>query len=445
MIEVPRDAPSPCHNAWKCQLHIKFDFANFPELQNKKARHTNDASMTTTKTVLTNERTEFDGQIQTMKTSFSEQLTIIKEQGAKKESKAKACIAAVEQTYNKAQMDMLTEYKTWVYCCISYRLQQDPPMPARTLPLPPEPWQWVPHPVKCFCTSPDESLHQHFYRQQAGSFDTRYLWPPYPLHRHGDQRMWDWSSWHWSQMQLDQPQWWQSNQLRYPVGILLWVCPRKSLMDNLIATHLDHTTTTSTTHSPMNVETNPTPTTTNNYEPEESPYSKYHLPPRQQNHICLIFNNMNSLHTKSLAELMAKVKQYLSYEPTVLRIIETNRNWAHSDQTTKPLQTTLNVMNQDCAKVTTAHYREQHSVTNTYQPGSVAQITLKPLSNRIDSIDSNRLGQWSHQEMRLDGTCSLFIYTGYWPCKAPANSKKTTTWDQQVRGMMRRGITDPNP
>ena len=95
---------------------------------------------------------------------------------------------------------------------------------------------------------------------------------------------------------------------------------------------------------------------------------------------------MNSLQTENLSELMTKVKQYLSYEPTVLGIIKTNRNWARPDQTTKPLQTTMNMMNQDCAKVTRAHYQEQHTATNTYQLGGVTQITLKPLLNRIDSI-----------------------------------------------------------
>ena len=92
-----------------------------------------------------------------------------------------------------------------------------------------------------------------------------------------------------------------------------------------------------------------------------------------------------------------------------------------------------------------AHYREQHSSMNIYQPGGVTQITLKPISNRVASIGSDKLGWWAKQEIRLDGTWSLFIYTSYQPCKAPANSKKTTTWDQQVRTLIHRGITDPDP
>ena len=156
---------------------------------------------------------------------------------------------------------------------------------------------------------------------------------------------------------------------------------------------MPHTDTTSTTPTPpMTAETTTAPATTHTYKPDESPYSKYPLTPRQKNHIRLIFNNMNSLQTKSPAELTAKVKPYQSYEPTVLGLIEMNRNWACTDQTTKPLQTTLNVMNQDHAKVTTAHYREQHSSMNIYQPRGVTQITLKPISNRVDSVSSNKLG-----------------------------------------------------
>ena len=87
-----------------------------------------------------------------------------------------------------------------------------------------------------------------------------------------------------------------------------------------------HTDTTSTTPTPpMTAETTTTPATTHTYKPDKSPYSKYPLTPRQKNHIQLIFNNTNSLQTESLAELTAKVKEYQSYEPTVLGLIEMNR------------------------------------------------------------------------------------------------------------------------
>ena len=87
---------------------------------------------------------------------------------------------------------------------------------------------------------------------------------------------------------------------------------------------MPHTDTTSTTPTPpTTAETTTPPATTHTYKPDKSPYSKYPLPPRQKNHIWLIFNNTNSLQTESLAELTAKIKQYQSYEPTVLGHIKT--------------------------------------------------------------------------------------------------------------------------
>ena len=40
-------------------------------------------------------------------------------------------------------------------------------------------------------------------------------------HGHRDGRKWDWSSWHGSRTQLDQPQWWRLKQLRCPLRIFL--------------------------------------------------------------------------------------------------------------------------------------------------------------------------------------------------------------------------------
>ena len=50
--------------------------------------------------------------MQMMRNSFTDQLKIIKEDGAKHDTEAKRRIADAEQTYNKAQEAMLTEYKT---------------------------------------------------------------------------------------------------------------------------------------------------------------------------------------------------------------------------------------------------------------------------------------------------------------------------------------------
>ena len=108
LITIPKqDAPSPRCVTWKHQPHIKFDSANFPKLQSKKACHADDASAAMANTMLMDECSKFVSQIQLMKMSFSKQLAIIKEQGAMKESKAKAHITAAEQTYICVESDMI--------------------------------------------------------------------------------------------------------------------------------------------------------------------------------------------------------------------------------------------------------------------------------------------------------------------------------------------------
>ena len=200
-------------------------------------------------------------------------------------------------------------------------------------------------------------------------------------------------------------------------------------------------------HTPIQQQCtlSPDPTLQSLQETTEQPRYTDSLPPLKKNHIRIIYNNTNSLKTECNAELQSMITEYLDYEPTILGIIETNWNWSQMEKTTKPLQQAANILNQDHVKITTVHYQEKHSAANVYQPGGVAQLTFKPLSNRINDVGSDDLGRWSWQEICLNGTCSLFTYTGYRPCKAPVNSKKTMTWDQQVQGLLQCGIDDPDP
>ena len=103
------------------------------------------------------------------------------------------------------------------------------------------------------------------------------------------------------------------------------------------------------------------------------------------------------------------------------------------------------LQNSTSTRVTTSHYKEDHTKHNIYKPGGVAQLILKPLTTRINTVGSDDLGRWAWQELRLDGARSLFIVTAYRPCPRSNNSKFTTTWDQQHRGLLRRNITDPDP
>lgn len=89
---------------------------------------------------------------------------------------------------------------------------------------------------------------------------------------------------------------------------------------------------------------------------------------------------------------MAKLKQHLPCNPAALGTIETNQSWAISHKTTKPLQAMKSAMSQGRVKLAAAHYREKHSAKSARQPGGVTQIMMKPMSNHVDSADSDKLG-----------------------------------------------------
>ena len=110
-IAVPKkDAPSPRRSAWKRMPQLKYDSANFPEIQAKKTRTDDDASARTAATALTDERTEFDSRMGTMKESFTAQLNAIKEAGQKKEASNAQRISQAEHTFTTAKDQMIQEY-----------------------------------------------------------------------------------------------------------------------------------------------------------------------------------------------------------------------------------------------------------------------------------------------------------------------------------------------
>ena len=63
---------------------------------------------------------------------------------------------------------------------------------------------------------------------------------------------------------------------------------------------------------------------------------------------------------------------------------------------------------------------------------------------KISGNDASGLGRWSW--IQLDGKDNIRtqIITAYRPCKAPATSGLTTTWDQHVQYIQNKGLhTDP--
>ena len=110
------------------------------------------------------------------------------------------------------------------------------------------------------------------------------------------------------------------------------------------------TTHTPTTHTPFisSINTpNMTPAiteTTPMLSPEPSPdpspmygYTTLLLPDLAPTDLQLLSHNINTLHTMTTAELGATFDSYDTFQPTIIGLQETNKNWSLYDKTEGPL------------------------------------------------------------------------------------------------------------
>ena len=132
-------------------------------------------------------------------------------------------------------------------------------------------------------------------------------------------------------------------------------------------------------HSPPSPHTPPITT-----PPHSAPSTNLHgyttnpLPELAPTEIRLISHNINALHTTTQAELGAIFDSYATFQPTVIGLQETNKNWSQYDKTEGPLR---DIVNHQWigAKTVTAHCSDP--VFNTpYQPGGVAQFVLQKIT-----------------------------------------------------------------
>jgi hypothetical protein len=94
-------------------------------------------------------------------------------------------------------------------------------------------------------------------------------------------------------------------------------------------------TTTPHHHTPPPTNIHHTPTTT------PQGYATLPLPTLRNTDIRLISHNINTLHTTTTPELEATIASYQAFDPTILGLQETNKNWTQYDKTELPLRTTL--------------------------------------------------------------------------------------------------------
>jgi len=189
-----------------------------------------------------------------------------------------------------------------------------------------------------------------------------------------------------------------------------------------------------------------TPTMTNDTNHQSAQYTT-NLPATAPQTSWLIYCNVNGLKTECPVELHTTLVSLLEHNPTIIGLIETNRNWQNHDKMTKPLRTHINsLQDTKSTKIATAHCPETHTKPNIYQPGGVAQLTLKPIQPRVQDVGSDKLGRWAWQSIRLNGERSLIVMTAYRTCPEPSRtSAQTTAWHQQYRALKKRKIPNPDP
>jgi hypothetical protein len=66
-------------------------------------------------------------------------------------------------------------------------------------------------------------------------------------------------------------------------------------------------------------------------------YTKLPLPPKPQESIRILFNNVNALEIETEAALAKSMNNYMKHDPTILGLMETKCNFRLQEKTTKPL------------------------------------------------------------------------------------------------------------
>jgi hypothetical protein len=185
------------------------------------------------------------------------------------------------------------------------------------------------------------------------------------------------------------------------------------------------------------------------HPPIQNPlYTKIPLPLVSQEAIRILFNNTNALQTENDEMLVKALKNYIKHKPTILGLIETKQNFQLSDKTTKPLRRMAQAILNTPAKVklVTGSCYEEHTARNLKEPGGVCQLLLGKIITLHKQSGSDDLGRWVWQRIRVDGIRSVYIITAYRVCpKPPSTSKMKTAWHQQYRGLVRKGLCNPDP
>jgi hypothetical protein len=150
-------------------------------------------------------------------------------------------------------------------------------------------------------------------------------------------------------------------------------------------------------------------------------YTKTPLPPVPPNSIRLLWNNTNALQIENETTLAKSINNYLKHEPTILGLIETKQNFRLYDQMTKPLRNMVQACLRTPAKIklVPGSYAEENTARKLKEPGGVCQLMLGKILSLHQQSGSDDLGRWVWQQIRIDGTSSLYVITAYRVCPKP--------------------------
>ena len=112
-----------------------------------------------------------------------------------------------------------------------------------------------------------------------------------------------------------------------------------------------------------------------------------------------------------MAELGATFNSYSEFQPMIIKLQETNKNWALYDKTEALLRTIVN-QRWPGVKIATAHCKDG-IFQSPYQPGGITQLILRQLTGRVIDHGKDKLGCYAWQTILLDSTRNLIIMMAY--------------------------------
>ena len=157
--------------------------------------------------------------------------------------------------------------------------------------------------------------------------------------------------------------------------------------------------------------------------------------PRPHNTIRIIFQNCNGISPTKI-ELSSTLSSINKLEASAIGLAETNLDWNQHSKATKPFMQSVKALWPHNKTITSCADESQNSPT-AYQPGGCAQISINNLAPRHSSKskDHTRMGRWTVQHFKGQGTTGLVVYTVYCVSQTTASGLGVTSKITCIEGL----------